>query len=138
MQLLFYVNCFGVILSAAFIGSAFSANYGPSYAFAAGTVFGIGLVLPFLGEYGRLSSGFHEVEKQFDQTFKRSTDAHGEIEIYVPGQKAPRHPWQQGRGGRRLLYLFAIVGVVLLAIDAGGYIAAKNARTVPTGVITNY
>lgn len=138
MGLVFLLNGIGLVGSSAWMGLAFKAGYAPSWAIAADVLFFVGMIVPFLNEYGAVRQGFARIERDF---LSRSTGGDlppGGVEILGPVGTARNEVWRaKKREPRRLLTVLLVVAGILWAADLGIYLTSHKPADAKPERITN-
>lgn len=138
MGLIFLLNGIGLVGSAAWMGLAIKSGYLPSWSIFAALLFFIGMVIPFLDEYGAVRQGFDRIERDFFSRTGTSFAPRGTVETFGPG-RPPREPaWSERRHGpRRILAILLAAGIAVLAIDLVIYFTDHAPSQAQPGRITN-
>lgn len=137
MGLIFLLNGIGLVGSATWMGLAFKAGYVASWAIGAAVLFFIGMVVPFLNEYGAVRQGFDRVERDFLSRSGGGAAADG-AETFAPVGAARPQVWRgRSLGPRKLLTILLALAGILWAVDLGHYVLVHKPAHAKPERITN-
>jgi hypothetical protein len=135
MRWMFFLNGLGALLSVAYAGFVASRGWAPWWAGGAVLAFMAAVFTPFLSEFGAMGQGFSRLEGDFLDSVRRPFFPKHDVEVFS-GQDPP-DVWQKKREPVKMIVFLTLVGIVLLGIDATGYVVNAPSQE-ENRIITNF